>query len=151
MAIKKIIIALFTLITIGCSNPPIAEGEIAQAKPEKKTNAFSNPSIIYGNAFGHFFQCLYRLGNFEALLKFTAKQTRLKYGSAELLKYYRDELKFDFELGGLTNAYNAGDTITLIYSNAKIMATRKLIRIHVLVENDSCKMILPNLYANPFY
>ena len=151
MAIKKIIIALFTLITIGCSNPPIAEGEIAQAKPEKKTNAFSNPSIIYGNAFGHFFQCLYRLGNFEALLKFTAKQTRLKYGSAELLKYYRDELKFDFELDRLTNAYCAGDTITLVYSNAKIMATRKLIKLNVIIENDSCKLLLSNLNSNPFY
>ena len=151
MATKKIIIGLLTLIIIRCSNPPIAKGEPAQAKPKSKISPYSNPLIIYGSAFGEFFQCIYRLGNYEAMLKFTAAQTRIKHGSAKLLKYYRDELKFDFELDRLTNAYCAGDTITLVYSNAKIMATRKLIKLNVIIENDSCKLLLSNLNSNPFY
>lgn len=151
MATKKIIIGLLTLITISCSNPTNAEGEPAQAKPEKKINAFSNPALIFGSSFGHFFQCLLRLGNYNDMLKFTATKTRIKFGSAKLLNYYQNDLKFDYELGGLTNTYTTGDTITLVYSNAQIMATRKLIRLKVIIENDSCKLLLSNLNSNPFY
>lgn len=137
-------------MSIGCSNSSAKKGESTQSKHEKKTKPFANPLIIYGSSFGHFFQSFYRLGNYEAMLKFTATQTRIKYGSAQLLNHYKNELKFDFALGGLTNAYHDGDTICIMYSNAKIMATRVLIRLRVIVENDSCKILIPSLSPNPF-
>ena len=149
--IKFVILITTLLLFSNCKEaktdpmPIQTEHHIDSVKP------YANPILIYGSNFGRYWQALYRIGNYEAILKFTATKTRIKFGSTKLLKFYRDSLKFDYELGRLTNTYSAGDTITLVYSNAKIMATRKLIRLKVIVECDSSKMILSNLNSNPFY
>ena len=146
-----VFICLVLFFWTRCASPIVPKGEPAQMQPEKHTTPFSNPTLVYGSSFGKFFQSLLILDDFKTMLKFTSIQTRIKYGSAQLVSYYQNKFKFDFELGKLSNLKMKGDTFFLMYSNAQFYATRRLIRIAVIVENDSAKLILPNLNANPFY
>ena len=105
---------------------------------------YANPFFIYGTDFGNFFQTMYTHGKFEDMLAFTSSQSKNHFGEDVILEFYKNELEFGYDIGKypLSNG-TAGDIIMINYE-ADIMATKKIIRIDVIVENDSCKIVLPS-------
>lgn len=148
---KNFISFLFCLVVFGCTSPVVVQPTSQEGHAFQKANTYSNPALINGSSFGHYFQCLYRLGLFNDMLRFTESGSVQRFGKDQILSFYQSKLKLDYELGKLTNVMRRGDTLELTYSRAKIDATRRVIRLRVIVENDTCKLILPNLNPNPFY
>lgn len=96
---------------------------------------------VEGSDFGTFFRTLYRLGRFDDMLSFTSSVSLEEFGRDRVIEFYKNELDFSYEIN--LNSYNQlGDTIVLNY-DAQIFATNKVVRMMVLIENDSCKIVLP--------
>lgn len=142
---SRIIAILVAVLMVACNNPtePVNADDTAPVMTNKvKSGEFSNPLLIYGSSFGSFFQALYKQGKFEDMLKFTSAGTIDKFGRERILALYK---KMDFAYGiGLGSKSTVGDTIILNYE-AGIMATSNMVRIKVVVENDSSKIVLDNL------
>lgn len=132
-------------VNIGPGPGPLVTLKEDVAKEEKVD--LSNPSVFMGSDFGNFFKILYAQGKFDEMIKFTSKASIDKFGKDKILDFYKNDLKFGYEIGMLHSQTVSGDTITLNY-NANIIATKRVIRINVFVENDSCKILLPNKLTN---
>lgn len=113
--------------------------------------SYSNPILISGSSFGHFFQALYRNNQFDKMVDFTSNMTKEKFGSEKLKQFYSDKFKFDFTLGALSNICHKDNTIKLTYSKSKQFATRRKVTMTCVIENDSVKLLLDELVANPFH
>lgn len=148
---KYSILFLYCGLFIKCTDPVVIVPVAQKNEAIEQAKAYTNPALINGSTFGHYFQSLYRLGLYNDMLRFTDSGTVQILGKEQILIYFKTKLKFDYELGRLTNIASRGDTLELTYSKAQIGATRRVIRIEVIVENDSCKLVLHNLNANPFY
>jgi len=112
-------------------------------KTEEKIS-YENPRIIGGASFGIFFQTLYKLGDFNKMLAFTSSESVEKHGKKRVMEFYKTELDFGYNIEkGAISEKIEGDTVTLSY-NANIMATNKVIRVNVVIENDSAKIVLPD-------
>ncbi len=149
--VKLIFLILHSAIFFKCSSPVSTNAALFVKQEEVPEKPYSNPALMNGSSFGHYLQSLYRFSCYEDMTKFTASGCVSKFGQAQLVSYYQNKFKFDFELGKLSNLTIKGDTFLLSYSKAQIDATRRLIRIAVVIENDSAKLILQNLNTNPFY
>ncbi|MEK6829523.1 MAG: hypothetical protein AABY15_05345 [Nanoarchaeota archaeon] len=107
-----------------------------------------NPSFmvtkdLVGTDFGNFFKTLYKQGKFEDMLAFTSSQSIDQFGKEVILDFYKNNLQFGYEIGKPHSQTVTGEIITLNY-DANIIATKKVVRFNVVVENDSCKIVLPN-------
>jgi len=149
---KYIYILLMSLVTLSCDELTVAPGPgpLVTAKdnvsnvenPEEIEIDFSNPAIIYGSDFGNFFQTLYIHNKYETMLSFTSSESIDNFGKDNVLKYYKN-MEFGFELGELVSkTINDNDILTLNYLS-DIDATKVKVEINIIVENDSCKVILP--------
>lgn len=103
---------------------------------------YANPFIIYGTDFGTMFQTMYKHGKFDDMIAFTSSESLKEHGKDVVLDFYKNELDFGYNIDILSNGTD-GDTIILNYK-ADINATKKIVRINVVVENDTCKIVLPN-------
>jgi len=128
---KKVILIL--IATLG-----LALGSFAQK------GDFSNPALIYGSDFGNYFKVLYTQGKFKDMVKFTSVESIKKHGEKKILEFYKNKFKFGYELGKLKSSYKEDGITVLNYPDARIIATKRTIRIHIIVENDSCKLVLPD-------
>lgn len=108
---------------------------------------YSNPTVFMGSDFGNFFKILYAQGKFDEMIKFTSKASIDKFGKDKVLDFYKNDLKFGYEIGKPHSQTVSGDTITLNY-DANIIATKRVVRINVVIENDSCKIVLPDNLKN---
>lgn len=108
---------------------------------------FSNPILMYGSDFGNFFQSMFERGKFENMLSFTSSESVEVHGREAILDFYKNKLQFGYELGKAKSQNVDGEVITLNY-NANIDATTVVVRLNVVVENDSCKIVLPNNLEN---
>lgn len=141
------IVTLSLLASCGKSN-----SEIELDNLQKETRAhmndlpmldYSNPSVFMGSDFGNFFKTLYAQGKFDEMIKFTSKASIDKFGKDKVLDFYKNDLKFGYELGRPHSKTIDGDIITLNY-DANIIATKRVVRINIIVENDTCKIVLPS-------
>ena len=108
---------------------------------------YSNPVFIEGSSFGVFLQMLYKTGKFDEMIKFTSQETINKFGEKKLIEFYKN---MDFGYKIKLKSKDDIDGYVLNY-DADIMATKRIARIHVSVENDTCKLILNSiLNKNPF-
>ncbi len=128
-------------VNVGPGPGPLVTLEDENVEEEKLD--LSNPSVFMGSDFGNFFKILYAQGKFDEMIKFTSKTSIDKFGKDKVLDFYKNDLKFGYEIGKPHSQTVSGDTITLNY-NANIIATKRIVRINVIVENDSCKIVLPN-------
>lgn len=103
---------------------------------------YSNPILIYGSSFGNFFKALYRTGDFNTMMKFTSSQSIKKFGYDNILEYYKD-VDFGYDMTLTSRTYQKG-VYTLNY-NASILGTKKVVRLNVVIENDSAKLVLDNI------
>lgn len=104
--------------------------------------SWNNPVLIQGSSFGHFFQQLYKQGQYNEMLRFTSKQSIKKYGSDKILKYYRS-IDFGYSMK-LKSKFIKDDVTTLNYES-DILGAKHITRLNVVVENDTCRLLLDNL------
>ncbi len=110
---------------------------------------FSNPILIYGSSFGNFFQTLYKQGKFNDMILFTSKNSIEKYGIKNILEAY-EKMEFGYNIKLKSSNSNPNKTITLNYET-EIMATKGIMRMNVVIENDTVKVLLNNIKSkNPF-
>jgi hypothetical protein len=103
---------------------------------------YANPAMIYGSDFGNMFKLFYAQGNFDYMLKFTSSESIKKHGKAKVLEFYKNKFKFGYALGSLKSTFKEGNVTILNYPDAKVFATKKVVRIPIVIENDSCKIVL---------
>lgn len=105
-----------------------------------QTGAFSNPSNVYGSNFGQFFISMLRTQNYDMALKFTSKESVKKFGAAKITEKYKS-FNFNYKLVQKSITKDGGKT-TIVYVTNE-MATGKMKTMTLVVENDSCKVVLP--------
>ena len=101
---------------------------------------FSNPSNVYGSNFGQFFVSMLRTQNYEMAFKFTAKESIKKHGAVKVKDLYKS-FSYNYKLVQKSIS-KEGNKFTVLYTTNE-MATGKLKTITLVVENDSCKVVLP--------
>ena len=101
---------------------------------------YSNPLLIFGTSFGNYFQVLYKQGKVEEMLNFTSKQSLEKYGRERIENYYRFT-SFGYKMK--LNSYSINKGVFVLNYRCVIDATDCIIRMPVVVENDTSKFLLP--------
>lgn len=152
----QLIIILLLLLTVSCKPKPEPEKtSIPAAAPQvhlkidAQSKPFSNPALICGSSFAQFFSILYRTNRFGEMLRFSASGSIKRFGRGPLREFYRNKCNMDFNIGKLTAIEQVNDTFNLIYSRAMIAGTRRKIVLKVVVESDSCRIVLSSL-NNPW-
>jgi len=150
---KNLVFVLLVVLIASCNNNTELVADAVGSEPKvldtTKDNAsleeskpFSNPAIIYGSDFGNFFRTLYKQGKYDDMIKFTSKESLELHGEDVVRNFYKNKMKFGYEIGKPHSQNVEGDVTTLNY-NGNIIATKTVIRISVKLENDSCKIVLP--------
>lgn len=149
---KNLLFILLIILLASCGKNTDVKSEVSS---ELKTNItslegdklFSNPAIIYGIDFGNLFRTLYKQGKYDDMIKFTSKESINEFGEDVIRDFYKNKMKFGYEIGKPHSQNVEGNMITLNY-NGDIIATKTVIRINVVIENDSCKIVLPDNLKN---
>lgn len=127
---KKLALVLFAVIGLNA-------GVSAQK------GAWSNPVLIYGSSFGSYFQVLQKQGRFTTMLKFTSSECIKKYGAEKILKTYED-MNFSYVIKLKNKEDNTNGTVTLNYDKPYVMTEKGILRMVVVVENDTVKFVSSN-------
>jgi hypothetical protein len=128
-------------------SPARGEGVEVYSQP-LGSGPYSNPFFIYGTDFGNFFQTMYIHGRYDQMIEFTSSESIDKFGKNAILDFYKNELDFGYDIGKYPLSSGTDGDITVINYEANIMATKKIVRVSVVLENDSCKIVLPNKLKN---
>ena len=129
---KKLVFTIFITIFIAI----IGNNTMAQSKP------FSNPAFIYGSDFMSFMQSLRKTGNYDMMLKFTSSANIKKIGTEKIKKYYEEKFSNMSKLKLQSVTDNSDGSKTMNYTNL-VMATKSITSVKIIIENDSCKLVLP--------
>lgn len=117
-----------------------------EKQAHSQSEPMNNPVLMQGSSFGHIFQQLYEQGRWDDMLSFTSKKSILKFGENNILNYYKNtDFGYQMKLKSKTNQKDG--SITLNYES-QIQNTIKITRINVVIENDSCKILLDNIDFN---
>lgn len=108
---------------------------------ESYSEPWNNPVLIQGSSFGHYFQQLYKQGQFEKMVQMTSQKSIEKYGRDSVLKYYKN---IDFGYKMKLKSQTINNNITTLNYESIIMGTTKITRLDVVVENDTCRLLLDN-------
>jgi hypothetical protein len=129
---KKFIFIIFISIFIFM----IGSKTIIAQKP------FSNPALIYGSDFMSFMQSLKKVGDYNMLLQFTSSASIKKNGEEKTKTYYEEKFTNMSKLKLQSIVNNSNGTKTMNYTNMKV-ATKSSTFVTIIIENDSCKLVLP--------
>lgn len=130
---KQLVICLGVFYSLSPSN--------CQAQSNKP---WANPILIHGSSFANIMQQLYLTGNYEMMLMLTAKESRVLHGDSLILRYYQN-MQFSYKIQ-LVSHSRKGNKYQLIYKS-KIDATVVRLKVDIIVESDTARVILP-LYMN---
>lgn len=142
---KNLILILFVLIALISCGTKEVEKKTSNSSIEKVISPvinleFSDPSRMAGSSFGPFFISMLRAQNYDMALKFTSKSSIERFGIEKIKEKYRT-FNYNYKLIQKSMSKDDG-IITLTYATNEF-ATGKLKKIDVVLENDSCKIILP--------
>lgn len=127
----------------GCKSDDFAVVESKLVDTTSKVNpVYHIADGLEGSDFGQYFQTLYRLGQFDEMINFTSQKSINKFGTDRILEFYENELDFGYEIK--LNSQNTTGAITTLNYDADIFATNKVVRLNVVIENDTCKLVLPD-------
>ena len=103
--------------------------------------SMSNPELFLGSGVGPAFMSFVKTQNFELALQFTSKVSINKHGREVLLDKYKS-LNTNYKLKPVSTS--KGDSETILRYTTHEFATSKFKDFVVVIENDSCKILLPN-------
>jgi hypothetical protein len=63
----------------------------------KSNKPWANPILIHGSSFANIMQQLYLTGNYDMMLKLTAKENRVLHGDSAILRYY-EQMQFAYPI-----------------------------------------------------
>ena len=107
---------------------------IEKENADEKTDPFdmSNPAFMMGT----------NLGDYSKMLTYTSSATIKKYGKEKLLKIYRNlDLGHDMKLTNMTSEVNE----KILHYEIVINATKQVKRLHVVIENDTARVVPQHL------
>jgi hypothetical protein len=149
---KKLIFIFLVSLLASCDNVdvsvgpgPLVTSKDNVSKTENKATEEINPIFniapnMGGSNFGDFFQTLYIQNEYETMLAFTSKGSVDLYGKEVILEHYKN-MKFGYKLGNLKKTKEENGLHTLIFIS-EINATDVKTHMCVVIENDSCKVVL---------
>ena len=144
---KKAILIFAVMFLTSCASKEnkVEVSTVSENVQEIAHSEFSNPTFMNGSSFGKFFISMLRTQNYEMALAFTSKGSKEKFGSKAILNAYK---LFDrnYELTQ-KSMVKSNDTITIVYTTNE-MATGKLKKMTLVLENDTCKLVLPDNLQN---
>lgn len=120
-------------------------GFVHQGLYAQDGDRLANPALINGSDFGNIFQRYYKLGDYSSMLCLTSKISQKQFGEKHILEYYK-LMDFGYSIK-LKSANRAGDFWQLNYEG-HIAATTIYMRMIVVLENDSIKLVLPTPCCN---
>lgn len=139
---------ILTLILVSCGEKTIETTKVNHKEDTSKVEvesdvdvSMSTPSLFGGSGFGVAFVSYIKTQNYDLALQFTSKESIDKHGSKTILDMYKG-LKVDYNLKQASESKEGGYT-TLRYTTNEF-ATNKYKDFVVVVENDSCKLVLPD-------
>lgn len=129
----------------GCGQKPNVGISKSKANFEvgTKEKAFSNPALIYGSDFLSFFSALKKNfpGKPETLLFFTSAMSRAEHGDKKILWLYKNtNINFQKKLKSISKTSHSE---FILNYEANIDATICLKTITVSIEQDTCRILLP--------
>lgn len=140
---KIILISIVSFTLVSCGTKEVKETiytPVVSVEIKKEAGEFSNPSIIEGSSFGTFFISMLRTQNYDMALKFTSKESIKKFGLDKIRDKY-ENFKYNYKLKQ-KSIFNKDNEFTIVYATNEL-ATCKLKKLIVTIENDSCKLVLP--------
>lgn len=140
---KNLILIFGLVLFLASCGTKKTEDKVVNTKVSAPAEAkldFSDPARVGGSSFGEFFISMIKTQNFDMALKFTSKESIDKFGAQAILEKYKG-FSFNYKLT-LASSVKEGDTYTLKYTTNEY-ATGKFKTMTVVVENDSCKLVLP--------
>ena len=113
---------------------------IEQKDKQHNQNNWGNPVLIGGASFGNIINVNYQLGLFDELYRLTNSTLKSSLSKQDIINKYRN-LPMGFDLDFPINKTDENGIIWLHYS-AEINATKKIMRMPVVVEDDTCRLML---------
>jgi len=142
---KKLIFIISTsLFLFSCGQKEVkseSEPTTEISKQKNQDPLWSDPNLFGGSGVGPAFMSFIRTQNFDLALKFTSKESIEKFGREVILEKYKS-LKTNYELKKVSTS-TIGEETTLRYTTNEF-ATSKFKDFVVVVENDTCRIVLPN-------
>lgn len=118
--------------------------ESSQIKIDTTTEmslVMNNPSVFLGTDFITFFQTCYTFAEFDKMINFTSSKSVEQHGRERIFKLYKTmDLKYQMKLVYMVKI---DKEYHLTYETNK-MATKGIKRFIIAIENDSCKIVLPD-------
>lgn len=108
--------------------------------PETKPIDWSNPVLIGTASFGNIINVNFKIGNFSELYRLTNSSLKTNLSRDEIIEIYKG-LPLGFDLKFPINKTLESNTIWLHYS-CTINATKKILRFPIVVEDDTCRLLL---------
>ena len=131
---KKVILILIATLSL-------TFGSFAQFPNINKASLFGGIDSKGSGGFGKSFAGFLVYQNFDLAMKFTSKESIKKHGHEAILKFYKT-YKFNYKLTTSSESID-GKYTTLRYKTNET-ATGVTKDFVVIVENDSCKLVLPD-------
>jgi len=132
---KKIVLILCLILIVN------------QTTNSQNFEKWNNPVLIQGSSFGNFFQQLYKQGMYNEMLRFTSKKSIREYGQDSILKYY-SSIDFGYKMKLKSKIINTKTNVTTLNYESDIVGGKHITRINVVVENDTCRILLDNTLFN---
>jgi hypothetical protein len=109
---------------------------------ETETFDMTNPAFMMGTNIGSIFKTYYKVGDFNKMITYTASSIIKKYGRDKLLSIYRSlDLGYDMKFKNMTTEGNE----KILHYEVIINATKQVKRLHVVIENDTARIIPQHL------
>ena len=146
---KLIAILMVSAVITACSNKEVSISTIPTTAMASeigvdiavKETSFVNPANIEGSNFGNFFLAMLKTQNYDMAIKFTSKESIDRLGADKVLDKYKN-FKFNYHLVQ-KSIVGEKNKFTVVYTTQEY-ATAKLKKIYLTLENDTCKLVLPD-------
>lgn len=138
------ILILTTILLSGCNHPDnvvFEQGSPTEientGEPTPQPSPLNNPAIIYGSDLGSIIRKAYQIGDYELMLQFTANETIKTFGRDSLLNCYKN---LDMGKEITLKSISKEDNLLIMNYEAIDQATKVMVRLPVIIENDTAKI-----------
>ncbi|HUU88794.1 MAG TPA: hypothetical protein VMX17_13715 [Candidatus Glassbacteria bacterium] len=103
---------------------------------------YDNPANVFGSNFGDFFISMLGNQHYDMALKFTSKESIQKFGAKKVLESYTS---YDYNYKLKVKSIVKVNDMYIVKFTTNEFATGKFKEMRVVIENDSCKIVLQDL------
>ena len=145
---KNILIILFAFLALTCcttdkTEKVISKKEVAptsETTEEKPNYVLNQPAFFMGSDFMHFMQACRKIGDIDRMVQFTHSESIKRYGTNKVKEFYKHtNITYEMELKSIQKE----DSVYVMNYVSNKFATKGVVRFNVVVENDTCKLVLP--------